>query len=291
MNSTTTTIYLLFREYVDGQKAPSHEYIHGEEFAIERLNEDIWAEVRPLTSVLNYFSYERWTVLYDPDNLKALLYPANTLSNEYPNLTTAVLAQIKDRYTSWEDYSSDMDNLNYTLQTGCDISEDVLGDMARRQHSCSCAILHHEAVDTDRNGCVSVHCSNGKEESLFTFCDVRGMHGWVSENRMPKRQYHDNPKHGDANHLAQTYTDRKGIHRAAQLLTDTKDTNELLKYAVGINQTSDLWYYDVNNDCYIYFENEGNTPQLGFHAYHVHPNEENFDNIDIEKLRLVQNIP
>ena len=287
-----TTIYLLFREYVDRQRVPSHEYIHGREFAVERLNEDIWAEVRSLTSILNFFSHERLTVLYDLNNLRALLFPANALSKEYPSLKTAVLAQIKDKYTSWEDCPSDTDNLNYSLETGCDISEDMLGDMTRRQHCCPCAVLHNEAIDTRRDGCVSVHCSNGKDESLFTLSDIRGMHGWVSENRIPKRQYNYNPKHGDANHPSQFFTDRHGRRRrAAQLLTDTKDTNELLKYAVGRNQASELWYYDINNDSYIYFENEGNTPQLGFHAYHLHPNDENFDNIDVEKLRQVQDMP
>lgn len=282
MNSKTT-VYLLFREYVDAQKAPTCSYILGREFDATKLTAEIRSEVQPLLSVLRFFGYERMLVLYDRKNLEALLYPATALKDEYPGLKTSVLAQIKDKYTSWEDYPVQSDNLNYSLNTGCNVSNDMLGDMARRQHHqvASCALLQKNAIDTDKAGCVNIVCSDRSTEQLISFHDVKGFHEWVSENRQPKRTYHFNPKHGDANH-------RKNREEAAQLLTDDAMTNELLKYAVGRDRESELWYYDVINGCFIYFENEGNTPQLGFHAYHLHPDEENFENIDIDKLCQVQ---
>lgn len=282
MNSKTT-VYLLFREYVDVQKAPTGPYIHGREFDATKLTAEIQSEVQPLLSVLKFFVHERMMVLYDRKNLGALLYPAAALTDEYPGLRTTVLAQIKDKYTSWDDCPSKSDSLTYTTETEYDISNDMLGDMARRQHHqvAPCALLQKDAIDTDKAGCVNVVCSDRSAEQLISFHDVKGFHEWVSENRQPKRTYHYNPKHGDANH-------HRTKEDAAQLLTDEAMTNELLKYAVGRDQESELWYYDVNNGCFIYFENEGNTPQLGFHAYHLHPGEENFENIDRDKLCQVQ---
>lgn len=282
MNSKTT-VYLLFREYVDAQKAPTCPYIHGREFDATILTTEIQSEVQPLLLVLKFFGHERMMVLYDRKNLGALLYPAAALTDEYPGLRTTVLAQIKDKYTSWDDCPSKSDSLTYTTNTEYGISNDMLGDMARRQHHqvAPCALLQKDAIDTDKAGCVNVICSDRSAEQLMSFQDVKGFHEWVSENRQPKRTYHFNPKHGDANH-------HRNREEAAQLLTDEAMTNELLKYAVGRDQESELWYYDVNNGCYIYFENEGDTPQLGFHAYHLHPSEENFENIDIDKLYQVQ---
>ena len=282
MNSKTT-VYLLFWEYVDVQKTPTGPYIHGREFDATKLTAEIQSEVQPLLSVLKFFGHERMMVLYDRKNLGALLYPAAALTDEYPGLRTMVLAQIKDKYTSWDDCPSKSDSLIYTTETEYDISNDMLGDMARRQHHqvAPCALLQKDAIDTDKAGCVNVVCSDRSAEQLISFHDVKGFHEWVSENRQPKRTYHFNPKHGDANH-------HRTKEDAAQLLTDEAMTNELLKYAVGRDQESELWYYDVNNGCFIYFENEGNTPQLGFHAYHLHPGEENFENIDIDKLCQVQ---
>lgn len=277
-----TTVYLLFREYVDSQKATSRPYIHGKEYDLGELKTEILSEVQPILSVLKFFGYERLIVLYDRKNLEALLYPAKTLHDEYPDLSTAVLAQIKDKYTSWDDNKMEPDNLTYTLETGFDISYDMLGDMARRQHQqmSPCALLQNDVVYTDKDGCIAIACSDKTIMQLPTFYEVKGFHAWISENRMPQRIYHYNKKHGDAN--------REGWKRASQLLTDEATTKELLKYAVGVDKESALWYYDARNDCFIYFENEGDTPQLGFHAYHINKGDENFDNIDIEKLCQVQ---
>lgn len=277
-----TTVYLLFQEYVDAKKVTSRPYIHGREFKVENLNVEIQSEVQPLLSILKYFGYERMFVLYDRENLEALLFPAKALSDDYPGLRTAVLAQIKDKYTTWDDFPTTDDNLTYSINRVFDISDDMLGDMARRQHyQVPCALLQKYAIDTDKAGCVNVVCSDRSTVHLTSFRDVKGFHSWISDNRMPKRTYHFNAKHGDANH-------HRNKEEAAQLLTDEATTKELLKYAVGRDQESELWYYDVKNGCFIYFENEGDTPQCGFHAYHLNSGEENFENIDIDKLCQVQ---
>ena len=61
-----------------------------------------------------------------------------------------------------------------------------------------------------------------------------------------------------------------------------------MKKAVGESVEGDLWYYDDANGCFIYFENQGDTPQHEYHAYHLKPGDKNYDKIVMEKLRKVQ---
>ena len=115
------------------------------------------------------------------------------------------------------------------------------------------------------------------------------LHEWLSDNRYPARSYKFNPKHGDANHKALPHSDRlHGYLPSAQLLTDETATNNLLKKAIGETQEGDLWFYDDTKGCFIYFENQGNTPQHEYHAYHLHYEEKNYNRIKVEKQRIVQ---
>lgn len=245
-------------------------------------------------SALDYFQYEHRIVLYDRQNLESLLYPAGLLKEEYPGLKRTILAKIRDRgFSDWKDHEVKKNGISYFLENETDVTNDMLGDMATRQNSCgiSCILVQDGAIGAIK-GFIILYGSDKTKSCLTTSCDIGTIHKWFSKNRLPERTYHFNPKHGDANHPSQYYIDRHGNRRrAAQLLTNTDDTKELLKYAVGKDQTSELWYYDTTNGCFIYFENEGATPQLEFHAYHLRPGEENFDNIDIDKLRHVQYIP
>lgn len=289
-----TTIYIAFKEYVDAGTEPSRPYINGDCFAPDKVKIGVTAATTCIFSVLDYFQYEHRIILYDRQNLESLLYPASLLKEEYPGLKRTILAKIRDRgFSDWKDHKVKENGTRHILENGMDVTDDMLGDMATRQKSgeIPCILIQDGAIEASK-GCIILHGSNKTRYCLATSCNIRAIHKWLFLNRAPKRTYHFNPKHGDADHPSQDYTDRHGNHhRAAQLLTNTDVTNELLKKAVGRDQTSELWYYDTTNGCFIYFENEGDTPQPEFHAYHLHPGDENFDNIDINKLRQVQTIP
>ena len=81
-----TTVYLLFKEYVDASTGPTRPYIHGVDISVgdeDRLNE----EINPIIQILSFFIYEHKTVLYDPDNLNQLFYQTEVIPNIYPGLS------------------------------------------------------------------------------------------------------------------------------------------------------------------------------------------------------------
>lgn len=116
---------------------------------------------------------------------------------------------------------------------------------------------------------------------------LKELYEWFSKNRLPQRIYVYNPKHGDAYHKAQALPNGK---MAAQLETDEEATRCLLGKAIGIDTNSALWYYDHERKKFIYFENQ-REQRLAFHGYHLSPGDENYDNIDQEKLRQIEPVP
>lgn len=284
------SIFLLFKEYVDQTKSQSHPYINGETFPLGDTH-PIEDEFYTLIDILNFFQYEQKNIYYDIDNFDGLLFQANLFPNSYPNIEQTFLSQFEALGVTEIPIQSKQNNGLFYGFFEIDVTADLLGNMAWHQEvkSVPCVLIHNKAINTLKDDTILLQCSNNRRITLSTKNDITSLHKWLSLQRQPQRQYHYNPKHGDAHTQSQFITDSHGNHRqAAQLLTDTNATQDFLIYAVGRDINSELWYYDYNNGCFIYFENEGNNPQLGFHAYHLRPGEENFENIDIDKLRQVQ---
>lgn len=309
--SKLTCIYVLFKEYVDGSTAPSAPYINGEEYPLGQggaLNN----ELGHVLDVLGYFSYEHCNIYYDQANLDGLLRQSNFFPDEdYPGLDATLLSQLRDLgMTRWSDCSVKIKET--FMYDGKDVTHTLFGDMSQRELNRQetlnkienpatnqtltseereyepCVLLHQGAV-TSINGQIEGSRTGHRKVELTTVSNIKEMHAWISENRFPKRRYDYNPKHGDADHQAQMITDRNGNNKqAAQLLTTTEETNALLKLAVGRDRESELWYSDDAHGCHIYFENQGKYMPPSFHGYHLHPGEENYENIDLEKLRKLK---
>ena len=308
----TTIIYVLFKEYTDVCKAPSMRFIHGIEYPLGdsgALNR----ELESVFQVLDFFKYEHAHIFYDEENVKGLLYQANELPEEYPSLTDVFLAQLPEHgMLSWRECPAKQDDVYYFQQV--DVTSHLLGDMSQREkermqtlrdieiateegrmlkpeerHYEPCVLLQQNAIDT-ADGKLDIKVTGGGLLSLNTVANISELHGWLSDNRYPQRQYIYNPKHGDKYHRAQMIYDSHGSRPAAQLLTDETQTQELLQKAIGISRESDLWFYDHKNNSYIYFENK-NEERLAFHGYHLTSGDKNYDKIDLELLRKVVTFP
>lgn len=304
-----TTIYVLFKEYPDpngrGKSVPyiqdSMDYLVQQ----EQLMQD-WTDIY---DVLDYFSYEPSNKYYDEDNINGLLEVASTFPNEYPNVEETIMSEMQRvGLTSWRTSASEKNETYYFGHN--EVTAHLLGDMAQREKDreatlqkivwdtqCQlspqdkeyepCVLIQNGAVGT-KQGVLQIEMTGGHRLNLQSVSNIKDMHSWLSQNRFPQRNYVFNAKHGDAHHHAQTFEDRHGnVKQAAQLLTDTKDTEELLKKAVGDSVEGDLWYPDRANDCCIYFENQGKTPQHEYHAYHLHKGEKNYDKINFDKLKRI----
>lgn len=306
--SKRTTIYVLFKEYPDpngrGKSAPyiqdSGDYLTQP----DTLMRD-WSDI---LEVLEYFSYEPANKYYDEDNLEGLLDVARTFPVEYPMAVDTIMSEMKTvGLTPWRTNPCRKTQSYHFGQT--DVTKHLLGDMAQREDDRlatlkriaqskqnqlhpddkeyePCILLHKGAIDIPHGGLQVT--ATGKCLTLETAESTVVLHNWLTDNRFPNRNYKFHPKHGDAHHKAERYKDRHGnIKQAAQLLTDTSATELLLKKAIGETLGGDLWFYDNTNGCHIYFENQGDTPQHEYHAYHLHPGEKNFEKIDLKKLSKV----
>lgn len=277
-----TSLYILFKEYSDQSHSPSAFYINGSN---ETEPEKIVGEVKEWLDKVHYFKYERCNRYYDSENMKNVLYPYTSLKAEYeeeefPNITVTIRALLNEEgFIDWKDEPTESDE-HYVLN-GTDVTDNTLGEMARDAREGNAVVLFNCNAIAYR----SPICLNADPTSQQVFIEhynnIRGLHRWFSENRLPQRVFDYNPKHGDNKHPAQLIAGTN--RRAAQLLTNRNDTEQLLKLAIGTDTNSALWYYDEANSCYIYFENQ-NELRLAFHGYHLSEGEENYDNIDLEKL-------
>ena len=307
--SKRTTIYVLFKEYPDpngcGKSVPyiqdSAEYLDDKDALLQD-----WLDIY---NILDYFVYEPTNKYYDEDILRRLLHVANTFPDEYPGAEMTIMAGMRQIGLTSRRARPVIKTGTYKFGT-YDVTNDVLGDMAQLEvdkqatleriaqdetHGLKpeekefepCVLLHQGAVIVPHDG---LQVTTARESlTLATANSIVGLHGWVSDNRFPQRNYKLNPKHGDEHSKAQFHSDRHhGSIPSAQLLTDETATENLLKKAVGESVAGDLWLYDGRNGCFIYFENQGDTPQHEYHAYHLHPGEKNYDKINVDKLRMVQ---
>ncbi len=307
--SKKTTIYVLFKEYPDPNgRGKSVPYIQDSmDYLVQQ--EQLMRDWTDISDVLDYFNYEPSNKYYDEDNINGLLEFASTFSEEYPNVEETIMSEMQSiGLTSWRTNAVEKSETYFFEQN--DVTTHLLGDMAQREINRKtilqkidqdtqgqlspqdkeyepCVLLQKGAVVT-KQGMLEIGMARGSCIHLQSVNDICGTHRWLSQNRFPPRNYVFNAKHGDAHHQAQMFKNRHGNwEMAAQLLTDTRETENLLRMAVGDSVVGDLWYCDNANDCYIYFENQGKTPQHEYHAYHLHEREKNYDKINFAKLKKI----
>ena len=307
--SKKTTIYVLFKEYPDPNgRGKSVPYIQDSmDYLVQQ--EQLMRDWTDISDVLDYFNYEPSNKYYDEDNINGLLEFASTFSEEYPNVEETIMSEMQSiGLTSWRTNAVEKSETYFFEQN--DVTTHLLGDMAQREINRKtilqkidqdtqgqlspqdkeyepCVLLQKGAVVT-KQGTLQIGIVRERCIHLQSVNDICDMHSWLSQNRFPQRNYVFNAKHGDAHHHAQTYVDHRGnVKRAAHLLSDNCETENLLRMAVGDSAEGDLWYYDKANDCCIYFENQGKTPQHEYHAYHLHEGEKNYDKINFAKLKRI----
>lgn len=285
-----TSLFFLLKEYADSSKSPSSEYIESDNW----INSDTFLQYfNDWMNVFEFFQYETCNRYYDGKNLRGVLYPYEILKNEYyeqedefPNASLYVYAQLNRLGISdWREESKVELNDIYSYYTW-EVTNDTLGEIARQTNcSIACILLNCNAINGTNP---IVLTTNSKRNVVIEHCsDIASLHQWFSKNRKPQRVFVYNPKHGDNKHMAQMISGTQ--RRAAQLEVSRTKAQELLKLAIGIDPKSPLWLYDKETGKYIYFENQ-QEERLAFHGYHLQTGEENFNNIDKEKLKSVQQI-
>lgn len=288
----TTSVFILLKEYIDPAHKGSVIYING----TDKINSDEFiAGFKSFMDIISFFKYEKCNRFYDLENVKGMLYPYilledeyNEQVDEYPDAGTFVRSEFyRCGIIDWKEEETPGTALDrFYLSDNTEVTNDMLGEMMRRKNGDEAVVLlNFEAIRMENP--IQIRTSADERKTIYSCLDIPALHAWFSENRRPQRIYCYDSKHGEAGHGAQMIPGTN--RRAAQLLTNRPDTERLLKLAIGIDTESSLWYYDKANCKYIYFENQQEI-RLAFHGYHLSEGDENYDNIDIEKLKKVQEI-
>lgn len=299
ISSLSPIVYVLFKEHVGDYEDVSIPCVNCS-VVTKKDCEDVKKFINNTIDFLNFFEYETTQFVYDVANLKALICTPITSQHdpdsdepEYPTPDGVFLAQIRiGGMADWTEFPLH-DNKKVTYLDN-DITSCVLGNVANHvatgMKEARAVILNLGAFYSGCEEVIAKHIHKG-EIKIPVVSDIKSLHAWLSENRYPRRIYCYNKKHGDDKHESETYTNRKNQKiKAAQLETNSEDTDKLLALAIANSADSELWYWDAERGKFIYFENQNTTPD-SYHAYHLKKGEKNFDNINIDKLREIQDIP
>lgn len=278
-NEKKTLIFVLLPEYVDAT--------HGNTSVALSANTNVPMDVdaykailAKVKSILAFFGYERIYPIYNVDNLKSFVWPLKTVEDIYPDGKLFLQNQFKNIGWTTADDVSCRQPVQCMLY-GSDVSNESIGDIVSRQKfGNAVVVLNIDTLSSKVSPLPVTEKFTGKPIEVVTVDDIKKLYDWLSVNRIPQREYCYNEKHGDKDHSAAT---------GSQLLTNEEETKSLLNAAVGDTKEGSLWLFDKANNAFIYFENQREL-RLAFHGYHVHEGDENFENINLEKLKKVGNI-
>ena len=282
-----TEVYTLFPEYQDESRKASAPYV-------TQLANGFGEESCPecFVNILNiwkFYSFDSFCKYYDSRNLSGMLYPYDTL--DFPNVKKMVMAKISQ--CGVMDWRKEFEKSTGEMRwRDLDLAQDVCAHVYERSqvdneclkvNATILALDDTVIADGDNSICVTIsyqQCSLRIQKSLSD------LHIWLTENRIPQRRFKYCDKHGEYGKGGWYLPDGK---HTALLDCSREHAQTILHKAIGdISMDKDLWYYDDANGCFIYFENQGDTPQHEYHAYHLKPGDKNYDKIVMEKLRKVQ---
>lgn len=286
IKSYRTEVYLLFPECTDVGRAMSSPYIKGYTFDFEECSP---VGLKEIMDVVDFFDYERIDYYYDSKNLQGLYYP-NDVLDEYPFVDTMVRSSITQMgMENWREAFGEK-NLRANWN-----GNDLNNDTCIFAHSRSCINNEREEVHATIlssgdamvlvDSSISITNAIGDIIAMDVQTSVPDMYKWLCVNRIPQRRFDVNDKHGE-NGVGARSIPHKGL--AGLLLCYRTEAQELLEKAIGKGKESDLWYYDTRKNEFIYFENQYESPQPAFHGYHVRPGEDGYDNIDMDRIKLLQ---
>ena len=202
----------------------------------------------------NYFGF------YDIENVKQFLDHYDILNDFYLINPSRILRTLLKEWINWRDEKVS------SFDGGCEL----LGQELRDNSFCEVSLrkilnanntyslASHKALTIP----LRTHSLSIEREVINIDCLlVCDLPNWFSTNRVPRRTYHPNPKHGE-----------NGIgewQHAAKLLCSHSDAEAMLQRAIGCTDIDELYYFDSTYHKFIIFRFEGDNPQHQYHAYHI----------------------
>ncbi|MCT4602574.1 MAG: hypothetical protein N4A59_06710 [Marinifilum sp.] len=256
-------IFLLLKESV-----PQNQWMNNnEELALDFNQVQIY--IKEFIQFITSSEIENYQGFYDSSNIKNFIENLEYFKDKYPNPIhrTIQINLSKEAWINWRDSKIQSVDKNYTIfnqeikdHTFCEIAE---RKTASEDHNY--ALINHSAYNLASPISVTINEHDKVEvESLST---VEEIFNWFTQNRIPKRNFHINPKHGE------NRQDERLIHNEliSPLMCSAQEAKILLQTAIG-NNRNELFNFDKERNHFIVFKYEGNTPENLYHGYHVPTN-------------------
>lgn len=252
-------LFVIFPEYVDNGFVATAPYISTIDLSDANKVEAFIAEFERM---IMFFSYEDYDGYYDAKNIKAFSIPLETLEDCYPGHIT-VLRNVMNKWNDWRDEPTPDNGQQYYYHS-TSLSNDTLSEIAKRKQQAgdNFLVINHKSIDHGQKQ-LPVFNQHGEDRSIEQLgCNIKELHTWFGENRLPERVFRLNPKHGE--------NGKKNFKGESVLLCSHAEAEKLLHKAIGNSGDRTLHYYDKKNTKYIEFkaENTGNS----YHAFHVENN-------------------
>lgn len=281
-----TELYILFPEYIDAQHQGSSPYIYTIGTPIDG---NIPSEVDGVLDMLDFFNYEVCYRFYDGENILNVVRPYT--ASVYPDVETNIYSQLhKNGCLDWREEVFGGETYPSLMLNGMNLGADTCGKVYSRHKintdelKCHAVLLASNHV-LDRYALLATLKDSRGNLAQFPICQtIRELYDWFVQNRLPQRRFDYNKKHGENRNRKR----KVNGEWVCPLRCHRSEAQKLLERAIGnMDINIALWYYDDARGYHIYFENQGEFPQPAFHGYHVEPGDDNFDNIDPNKLSKV----
>ena len=270
-----TSLFVLFKEYPDGGGTSFPLLKIGTDFSDR---EDVKKYLSHILSNLKFFDYEICGRFFAAENVKRIIPLSYVKERRVPSLMTMLLANLKQCGFR----PVQVGTKTVFKYHGVDLQKCILNEMAESlsEKGCHAVLWSFDAIDSE-SGILPLKSNYNQSIEIRVVENVEELYRWFCENRLPQRHFDLNHKHGE---------NGKGAWPgAAPLLCNRYEAQELLNKAVGKTKDGACWLYDANNRAFIYFENENQNPPT-FHGYHVNKGDDNYENIDLEKLKAIHNL-
>lgn len=280
-----TELYILFPEYIDAQHQGSSPYIYPIGTPIDG---NIPSEIDGVLDMLDFFNYEVCYRFYDGVNILNVVRPYT--ASVYPDVEMDIYAQLqKNGCFDWRD-EFEGETYPSLMWNNMNLGSDTCGQVSSRHKintnrlECHAVLLAPTCV-LDRYALLATLKDSRGNLAHIPICQtVRELYDWFVQNRLPQRRFDYNDKHGE-NRKEKRWIDGKLV---CPLRCHRSEAQKLLERAIGnMDINIALWYYDDARGYHIYFENQGEFPQPAFHGYHVEQGDDNYENIDQDKLSKI----
>jgi hypothetical protein len=240
------------------ETTPTHSFIKKNDGF--QSNEEVSDYLKELSNSLKSISTENYIGYYDSENITNYLEHYEILDEFYPLKPKRVLSALLKEFYNWREVRISAIDESASLFF-IPITNDSFCEALTRKH-----------LDRKNLYLFVSHNALSKKFVLLSFIFRRISHSidvseltslftWFSRNRVPKRNYHPSPKHGENGRGEQ-----KG---ESKLLCTHNQAKELLNTSIGIQGYDELYNYDETVGKYIIFRYEGDNPLNQFHAYHI----------------------